>query len=82
MVLKSLNGIKMTKEELAIAKAKCEKRNFVVCPHCGYNNKEYNALRYGTCTGCRQKLDSKTWFKYKICKNLKLKIGKVIWKKD
>ena len=49
---------------------------WIVCPRCGYNNKEENVRRYGTCTGCRHTLDGKSKFEYEMSCRLKLWKGK------
>ena len=52
---------------------------WIVCPNCGYNNKEENIKKYGTCTGCRQTIDKKSKFEYEMIRRLKLWKGKKWW---
>lgn len=51
-------------------------REWIKCPYCGYNNKEENIKRYGTCTGCRQIIDEKAKYNYEMTCRLKLWRGR------
>lgn len=51
--------------------ANIKKLKLVPC-ECGYNNKEYNIKRYGTCTRCGKVLDKKARFDYEMICKLKL----------
>ena len=52
-----------------------EFEEMIKCPHCGYNNKKYNAYKYGTCTGCKKPLDNRVRFHYEMYKKL------MMWRK-
>ena len=41
-------------------------KNFVKCPHCGYNNKIELFAKYGTCLKCLKILDDKVYFRTKL----------------
>lgn len=43
--------------------------NYIICEHCGYNNKKTNVEKYGTCLKCRSILDPKSYLKFKIRTN-------------
>ena len=52
-------------------KIKDDFEHIVVCENCGYQNKEYNAIKFATCTGCRKPLDDKTQFKHQMYRKLR-----------
>lgn len=43
------------------------KQNFIVCPHCGYNNEEQRLInKYGTCLRCNKIVDKKAYLKRRL----------------
>lgn len=47
------------------------KKNFVLCPFCGYNNKKFFLYQYGTCLNCKKILDQKIYFMIEMKKKIK-----------
>ena len=47
-------------------------KNYIVCPHCNYNNKIENVRTWGDCLNCGKILDEKLYF----TKKLRLEIKK------
>lgn len=41
-------------------------KNYIICPHCGYNNKKDYFVNYGTCLRCGKIIDQKVFFENKL----------------